>query len=116
MNGLQCQFELRGTRYACKKCGRSYPKKFGPDVGANCKVPPCQYLGPAVERKGVAVLVKCSCRGQETREVFLPAHKCDVFHRCLPTANMSPEQLKAWAERHESAFYAVCSACPLVAE
>lgn len=115
---MNCQWHLEnvdGQNFAVSCCGFRFPHETATHCFARCRRPRCQYLGSAVQRDGVAVTVKCSCRGG-TQDVFLPAHKCDVFHRCLPSANMSTEQLVVWGERHESAFYAICQLCPLGVE
>lgn len=106
----QCQFDDSNT---CPRCGFVAPPMLRNPL-RNCPGPPCEHLGHAVVRDGVAIRVKCNCpKSSGTKEVYHDAHKCDVFHRCLPGATMTPSQLTEWNERHESFWYALCSLCPL---
>lgn len=71
--------------------------------------PPCPHLGPAIQRDGIVVKVKCGCSGQE-RDQQHAAHECAIHRRCLPT--LIPADLKAWEERKpESDIYRLCHGC-----
>ncbi len=72
--------------------------------------PPCPHLGKPIERDGVAVRVKCGC-SKKNQKRMMPAYKCEVRKRCLPTAKFSLEQLASWSERPEAELYQLCQTC-----
>lgn len=96
----------------CVTCGYVLPPGINENARRNCTGPNCKHLGGAVKRAGVTVKVKCSCK-KKWKNKYLPVFKCDIFKRCVPSANMRGEQLEDWASRDESKMYALCQLCPI---
>lgn len=107
----ECVWRLDGPLLRCEQCGLEVEFR-GKFYRHNCKAfapPPCPHLGPAIERDGVTIRVKCGCNGKEHDQPHV-AHECALFKRCLPT--LIPVDPKVWQERKpESDIYHLCHGC-----
>lgn len=108
---MNCSFQIEGEGQRCQRCGFFARVPADRNLVRACSK--CPYLGDPIERDGVAITVKCNCGKKKEKNMFLPTFRCDIFRRCVPTANMTDKQLAKWAERDESRMYGLCQLCPI---
>jgi len=104
---VTCQFgkPVDGV-VSCSRCGHRVKLLPGSRGAlAECRAPSCVHLGPLV----TPIKVECVACGGVKKQVDMPAAKCSVHGRCLPS--YAPADPAKWQARPESEIYHLCRGC-----